>query len=171
MEGTGGNFHIVLFMKIANILALFCDLFEFIIIAETINTVNYRLENSNSIINKYLYLNKYKIINMKLVFLAFTFATARLIISESDELASTNLSRSARDLIGYNRMHNNVQIHRLNTFKNPNFTNGISYKSIDDIPDEAQLSEAESKRWKKLKQRMTAIRRLKRARMLKILGY
>lgn len=108
---------------------------------------------------------------MKLVFIAFTFATARLIISESDKLASTILSRSARDLIGYNRMHNNVQIHRLNTFKNPYFTNGISYKSINDIPDEAQLSEAESKRWKNLKQRMAAIRRLKRARMLKKLGY
>ena len=108
---------------------------------------------------------------MKLVFIAFTFATARLIISESDELASTILSRSARDLIGYNRMHNNVQIHRLKTFKNPHFTDGHSYKSIDDILDEAQLSEAESKRWKKLKQRMAAIRRLKRARMLRILGY
>ena len=108
---------------------------------------------------------------MKIVLIAVTFASARLIISEGDELASTVLSRSSRDLIGYNRMHNNVQIHRLKAFQNPNYTKSIANKSIDKILDETQLSEAESKRWNKLRQQMTAIKRLKRAKLLKELGY
>ena len=108
---------------------------------------------------------------MKIVLIAVTFASARLTIAEGDELASTVLSRSSRDLIGYNRMHNNVQIHRLKAFQNPNYTKSIPNKSIDEILDQTQLSEAQSKRWHKLRRQMTAIRRLKRARMLKELGY
>ena len=107
---------------------------------------------------------------MKIVLIAVTFASARLTIAEGDELASTVLSRSSRDLIGYNRMHNNVQIHRLKAFQNPNYTKSIPNKSIDEILDQTQLSEAQSKRWHKLRRQMAAIRRLKRARMLKELG-
>ena len=105
---------------------------------------------------------------MKLVLIAISFASARLIISDDDELASTLLSRSSRDLIGYNRLHNTAQIHRMKAFKNPNFTKSVTNKSIDEILDGGNLSEAQ---WNKLRQRMAAIRRLKRARMLKILGY
>ena len=80
------------------------------------------------------------------------------------------LTRSARDLIGYNRMHNNAQIHRMKIFQNDSETR-ISNKSISDLISNTKLSDNELKRWNQLRQQMTAIRRLKRAQMIKRLGY
>ena len=108
---------------------------------------------------------------MKPILLSLTMVSARLIMSETDGLdVKTTLSRSARDLIGYNRMHNNAQIHRMKTFHNDSETR-ISNKSISDLISNAKLSDNELKRWNQLRQQMTAIRKLKRAQMIQRLGY
>ena len=108
---------------------------------------------------------------MKFAILSLTMISARLIVSETDGLdVDTPLSRSARDLIGYNRMHNNAKIHRMKTFQNDSETR-IANRSISDLIDNAKLSDEQSKRWNHLRQQMAAIRRLKRARMIKRFGY
>ena len=107
---------------------------------------------------------------MKLILLSLTVVSARLIMSEADGLdVETTLSRSARDLIGYNRMRNNAQIHRMKTFQDSETR--ISNKSISDLISNAKLSDNELKRWNQLRQQMTTIRKLKRAQMVKRLGY
>ena len=107
---------------------------------------------------------------MKIAILTLTMVSARLIVSETDGLnVDTPLSRSARDLIGYNRMHNNVHIHRLKTLQDSEKM--IANKSISVLISNAELSDEQSKRWNQLRQQMAAIRKLKRAQMIKRLGY
>ena len=108
---------------------------------------------------------------MKLVLFTITIASARLTISETVGLETDSLSRSSRDLIGYNRVHNTAQIHRLKAFRNSKVATRTSTKSMGDFSTETQFSEAETKRWTKVRQQMAAIRRLRRARLLKRLGY
>ena len=108
---------------------------------------------------------------MKLVLFTITIVSARLTNSQTGGLVTDSLSRSSRDLIGYNRVHNTAQIHRLKAFQNPKTVTRTSTKSRDDFPNETKLSKAEMNRWTKLRQQIAAIRRFRRAKLLKILGY
>ena len=106
---------------------------------------------------------------MKLTILSFTIVSARLIMPDTDAIENSALSRSPRDLIGYNRMHNNAQIHRMKSFQESGARS--STKSISELISYAYLSDEESKRWNNLRLQLAAIRRLKRARMIERLGY
>ena len=108
---------------------------------------------------------------MKLVLFTIIIVSARLTNSQTDGLETDSLSRSSRDLIGYNRVHNTAQIHRLKAFQNTKAVTRTSTKSMDDFPNETKLSKAEMKRWTQLRQQLAAIRRLRRARLLQKLGY
>ena len=106
---------------------------------------------------------------MKIAVLTLTMVSARLIVSEADgHYVDTPLLRSTRDLIGYNRMGNNAQIHRMKTFQH---SETLAKRNISNLVSNAKLSDEQSKRWNHLRQQMAAIRRLKRARMIKRFGY